>query len=76
MLRPKISLRGTPKALPQKQRQTDILLLKYIVYLSFTLAKWEYVWIGEFGERESYSWQNINTSGDIQFDIGYAPRGL
>ncbi len=33
------------------------------------LAKWEYVWIGEFGERESYSWQNINTSGNISYII-------
>jgi len=27
-------------------------------------GRWEYVWIGEFGERESYRWNNVNETGN------------
>ncbi len=26
-------------------------------------AKWEYVWIGEFGEMENFRWNSLNNSG-------------
>jgi hypothetical protein len=26
-------------------------------------GKWEYVWIGEFGEMENFRWNSLNNSG-------------
>ncbi|XP_023327303.1 metabotropic glutamate receptor 8 [Eurytemora carolleeae] len=39
-------------------------------------GRWEYVWIGEFGERESYRWNNVNETGVYPEIEGYTAQEL
>jgi hypothetical protein len=36
-------------------------------------GRWEYVWIGEFGEMDNFRWNNLNISGiTVLLQLGYA----
>ena len=35
----------------------------------FPGGRWEYVWMGEFGEMDNYRWGDINMSGGHYFII-------
>ena len=35
----------------------------------FPGGRWEYVWMGEFGEMDNYRWGDINMSGGHYFVI-------
>ena len=35
----------------------------------FPGGRWEYVWMGEFGEMDNYRWGDINMSGGHYFAI-------
>ena len=53
----------------------DILIKKGIYMITaidlffFSGGRWEYVWMGEFGEMDNYRWGDINMSGGHYFMI-------
>ena len=42
-------------------------------FFTFPGLKYEYVWMGEFGEMDNYRWGEVNMSGDSNDDQDILP---